>query len=230
MADDDNIDFYPNSCWGCCCKRKRFALTHQEIESLQFLRLKSRVKFDVTNTLHQEELKALWNLSFENPPELITDQWVTIGFQGPDPSTDFRGGGLYSLQQLIFFAKNFPEKYIVYKNAEYSFAICSVNLTYFFLYYFQLLPKKALGTSDCRRAPPHIMKVFARLNAQDQSTLDEIHSIAAMKMHEKWQEMKQKPGITVMNFMQALVFSTFFIENLLSHNPGSLFDLKRLSV
>ena len=33
--------------------------------------------------------------------------WTALGFQGTDPLTDFRGGGLLSLQQLAFFAENY---------------------------------------------------------------------------------------------------------------------------
>lgn len=33
--------------------------------------------------------------------------WTILGFQGTDPLSDFRGGGLLSLQQLAFFADNF---------------------------------------------------------------------------------------------------------------------------
>ena len=28
-------------------------------------------------------------------------QWVDIGFQGKDPSTDFRGAGMLGLEQLL---------------------------------------------------------------------------------------------------------------------------------
>ena len=52
------------------------------------------------------------------------------------------------------------------------------------MYYFQLLPRKALGTSDCRRAPPHIMKIFARLSSSEPSTIHEIHAFAAIKMNQ----------------------------------------------
>ena len=31
----------------------------------------------------------------------ITDQWIEIGFQGKDPSTDFRGAGMLGLEQLL---------------------------------------------------------------------------------------------------------------------------------
>uniref|UniRef100_A0A8R7PTM6 ELMO domain-containing protein n=1 Tax=Triticum urartu TaxID=4572 RepID=A0A8R7PTM6_TRIUA len=30
-----------------------------------------------------------------------------MGWQGKDPSTDFRGGGFISLENLLYFAKNY---------------------------------------------------------------------------------------------------------------------------
>ena len=38
-------------------------------------------------------------------PETDRPDWTLIGFQGLDPITDFRGGGLLSLVQLIYFAE-----------------------------------------------------------------------------------------------------------------------------
>ena len=40
-----------------------------------------------------------------NGPEADRPDWTLIGFQGLDPITDFRGGGLLSLVQLIYFAE-----------------------------------------------------------------------------------------------------------------------------
>jgi len=40
----------------------------------------------------QESLRALWHCSFPNVSleGLISDQWKDMGWQGPNPSTDFR--------------------------------------------------------------------------------------------------------------------------------------------
>jgi hypothetical protein len=35
--------------------------------------------------------------------ELISPKWKSVGFQGNDPSTDFRGGGLLALANLTYF-------------------------------------------------------------------------------------------------------------------------------
>jgi hypothetical protein len=116
------------------------------------------------------------------------------------------------------------------KNAEYSFAICSINLSHFYMFYFQLFPHNSIGTTDLRRAQPHIMKIFARLNLADQPTIHEIHSMAAIEMNEKWTEMSKNSKVTVMDFMKALIYATYFIENVLYTNPESLFEFKRACV
>jgi len=52
-------------------------------------------------------LLKLWRLLMpdEQLVDRRTDQWQKIGFQGDDPSTDFRGMGMLGLDQLIFFAQ-----------------------------------------------------------------------------------------------------------------------------
>nr|GFC90422.1 hypothetical protein [Tanacetum cinerariifolium] len=57
-----------------------------------------------------EALRALWKAAFpeEELRDLISEQWKEMGWQGKDPSTDFRGGGFISLENLLFFARNFP--------------------------------------------------------------------------------------------------------------------------
>lgn len=234
MDDDENIvtfiqEFYPSSCWGKCCKRRKYALSSSELRSLNFLRLKVRTKYDSKSLSHQQILLSLWSLSFDSPPELISAEWVKIGFQGQDPSTDFRGGGLFSLQQMIYFAESYPSFYQEFKSADYSFAICSINLSHFLMYFFQLLPKKSLGTSDSRRANPWIMKIFARLNESDQGVIHFLHAVGIVFMHRHWNQEKATKNVTVMDFIQSLLAGTRYIEQLLENNPSDLNHLKRLT-
>ncbi|ONM15365.1 ELMO/CED-12 family protein [Zea mays] len=39
-----------------------------------------------------------------------------MGWQGKDPSTDFRGGGFISLENLLYFSKKYPvsKKYLTH--------------------------------------------------------------------------------------------------------------------
>lgn len=35
----------------------------------------------------------------------IGSHWTDLGFQGDDPATDLRGGGMFALRQLVHFAQ-----------------------------------------------------------------------------------------------------------------------------
>ena len=100
--------------------------------------------------IHQKALEALWRASFPGTEllGLVSDQWKEMGWQGKDPSTDFRsfipssfqhslkkktfavqqtirliyifgmckhmfcwtyrGGGFISLENLLYFSRNYP--------------------------------------------------------------------------------------------------------------------------
>ncbi|KAH0980576.1 hypothetical protein GBA52_007753 [Prunus armeniaca] len=131
----------------CVCAQRResdarpsFDLTPVQEECL--LRLQSRidVPYDSLVPEHQEALRALWNAAFpeEELRGLISEQWKEMGWQGKDPSTDFRGGGFISLENLLFFARNFPKSFqdLLRKQEgdrsvwEYPFAVAGVNITF----------------------------------------------------------------------------------------------------
>lgn len=58
----------------------------------------------------QAELATLWKACFPDAPWLPGkhERWKEAGFQGTDPATDFRGGGIYSLRNLNYFAEQHP--------------------------------------------------------------------------------------------------------------------------
>lgn len=62
--------------------------------------------------------------------------WTEIGFQGKDPSTDFRGMGVLGLQQLLFLASKYNEmsKSMLSGSSHptkgYPFAITGITLTH----------------------------------------------------------------------------------------------------
>ncbi|VDK27247.1 unnamed protein product, partial [Anisakis simplex] len=72
-------------------------------------------KYDKENMHHEKSfivedvivilrLIRLWDLLMPNEKlkNRKTKQWQKIGFQSDDPSTDFRGMGILSLEQLLF--------------------------------------------------------------------------------------------------------------------------------
>ncbi|MCL4134523.1 UNVERIFIED_CONTAM: hypothetical protein GTU68_015900, partial [Idotea baltica] len=79
----------------------------QLVSSLEALRTTS---YDSSNPEHEQKLLKLWSL-LQPKVQLqsrISKQWQDIGFQGDDPSTDFRGMGLLGLENLLFFSETYP--------------------------------------------------------------------------------------------------------------------------
>ncbi|XP_020693842.1 ELMO domain-containing protein A-like isoform X3 [Dendrobium catenatum] len=159
-------------------------------ECLQKLQRRLDVVYDSTKVEHQEALRALWYVAF---PEvelrgLITEQWKEMGWQGKDPSTDFRGGGFISLENLLFFARTFPKSFhdLLQKRVgdrslwEYPFAVAGVNITFMLI---QML--------DLRAAKPRTMMgaLFLKILAEDERTFDLLYCITFKLMDHQWLTM-----------------------------------------
>jgi len=106
--------------------------------------------FNENNLDHEMSLLQLWTLLQPDTPlhKRVTKQWQTIGFQGEDPKTDFRGMGMLGLSNLVYFAKEFSSaaRHILSHShhpqlghitlgcelplVRYSFAIVGINLTH----------------------------------------------------------------------------------------------------
>ncbi|KAL6136759.1 hypothetical protein ACLB2K_062054 [Fragaria x ananassa] len=69
---------------------------------------------------------------------LISEQWKELGWQGPNPSTDFRSCGVIALENLIFFARTYPASFrrLLFKQGgrratwEYPFAVAGINISF----------------------------------------------------------------------------------------------------
>ncbi|XP_054163144.1 ELMO domain-containing protein 2-like [Oppia nitens] len=95
------------------------------------------IAYDPNINDHQNMLKSLWEqLSDEPLTALISKQWSDIGFQGDDPSTDFRGMGFLSLNNLLYFVTTYkdPARHILMHSLHpkhgFPFAIVGINLTH----------------------------------------------------------------------------------------------------
>ncbi|RZR79518.1 hypothetical protein BHM03_00005248 [Ensete ventricosum] len=90
---------------------KTLDYTFNPLQETRFQKLKERLKvpFDECRRDHQEALIALWHASF---PEvkltgIRSGQWKDMGWQGSNPSTDFRGCGFVLFENLLFFATTY---------------------------------------------------------------------------------------------------------------------------
>lgn len=96
-----------------------------------------RTQFDSNNPKHEEKLLKLWSLLVPDSvlDGRVTKQWQHIGFQGDDPKTDFRGMGLLGLENLLFFAMEYPQvsshvlSHSLHPIYGYTFAIVGINIT-----------------------------------------------------------------------------------------------------
>nr|CAD1820223.1 unnamed protein product [Ananas comosus var. bracteatus] len=141
-----------------CIKRKGtyericMNLTPLQEERLQRLKHRMRVYFDASRQDHQGALRALWHATYPDQElhGLVSDQWKEMGWQGRDPSTDFRGAGFISLENLLFFAKTFSTSFqrLLKKQGgqratwEYPFAVAGVNITFMIMQMLDLQSTK----------------------------------------------------------------------------------------
>lgn len=96
-----------------------------------------KTSYDADNSDHELMLLKLWNLLMphETLEGRVTKQWQDIGFQGDDPKTDFRGMGILGLENLVYFAEEYPSaaKHVLAHSTHprfgYAFAIVGINLT-----------------------------------------------------------------------------------------------------
>ncbi|XP_010275485.1 PREDICTED: ELMO domain-containing protein A [Nelumbo nucifera] len=182
----------------CVCVQRResdarpsFELTPAQEECLQRLQNRIDVVYDSSNPQHQETLRALWNASFpgEELHGLISEQWKEMGWQGKDPSTDFRGGGFISLENLLFFARNYPKSFqdLLRKEEgdraiwEYPFAVAGVNITFMLI---QMLDLQAVKPQTMPGA------VFLKLLAENESAFDLLYCITFKLMDQQWLAMR----------------------------------------
>lgn len=182
----------------CVCARQSdtnaivtIDLTPIQEERLQRLKHRVEVAFDPEREDHQETLKALWYAAFPGREfhGLISEQWKDMGWQGKDPSTDFRGGGFISLENLLFFAKTYPRSFqrLLQKQEgtratwEYPFAVAGVNITFMLI---QMLDLRSEKPSTSMGA------IFLKMLAEDEWAFDLLYCITFEMMDEQWLEMQ----------------------------------------
>ncbi|XP_019188379.1 PREDICTED: ELMO domain-containing protein A-like isoform X1 [Ipomoea nil] len=182
----------------CICAQAResdarpsFNLTPAQEECLQRLQSRMDISYDRSIPEHQSALRALWNAAFpeEELRDLISEQWKEMGWQGKDPATDFRGGGFISLENLLYFANNFPNSFqdLLQKREgdrsmwEYPFAVAGVNITFMLI---QMLDLEAVKPRNLVGA------TFLKFLAENESAFDLLYCITFKLMDHQWLSMR----------------------------------------
>lgn len=159
-------------------------------ERLRKLQLRLQVPFDGTRLDHQEALKGLWKAAFPDIElrGLKSEQWKDMGWQGSDPTTDFRGGGFVSLENLLFFAQMFPKSFhrLLFKQEgkratwEYPFAVAGINVSFMLIQMLDLC-------SDKPKSPSGIN--FLKILAEDEMAFDLLYCVAFEMIDAQWLAM-----------------------------------------
>ncbi|XP_074576398.1 uncharacterized protein LOC141832933 isoform X2 [Curcuma longa] len=167
-----------------------FDITPYQEECLHRLQNRIDVVYDSSNKEHQEALRALWYAAYPEVKlhDLISEQWKNMGWQGKDPSTDFRGGGFISVENLLFFARNYPKSFkdlLEKQNGErslweYPFAVAGVNITFMLI---EML--------DLRLARPRsfVGAIFLKLLSENLKAFDMLYCITFKLMDRRWLTM-----------------------------------------
>ena len=159
---------------------------------LNALAIRADEAFDVAKVEHVDALRLLWLLSFEKdtklPHDLKSDMWKDMGWQGTSPATDFRAGGLLSLENLIWLAQRKPKLYqaLRYKTRgarsefEYPFAVAGVTLTYNLVKMLDIKePKPTTRAAAC----------FARINSEVEDAFEFIYATAFASLDANWLDL-----------------------------------------
>ncbi|KAG8372260.1 hypothetical protein BUALT_Bualt12G0047900 [Buddleja alternifolia] len=162
------------------------------LSSLQEARLKQlkqrlAVPFDGAFAEHQDALRQLWRLAYPDRslPSLKSELWKEMGWQGSDPSTDFRGGGFISLENLIFFAKTYPDAFqnLLHKRDgdrsdwEYPFAVAGINISFMLVQMLDIQSGKPNTKAGHR---------FLELLSEDEMAFDHLFCVAFKMLDAQW--------------------------------------------
>ncbi|XP_022762503.1 ELMO domain-containing protein A-like [Durio zibethinus] len=167
-----------------------YPLTPVQEQRLKKLQERLRTPFDETCPDHQEALRALWHVAFPNVvlKGLISEQWKEMGWQGPNPSTDFRGCGFISLENLLFFGRTYPASFrrLLFKQDgiratwEYPFAVAGINVSFMLIQMLDL----------CSAKPKNLPGFnFLKLLGEDEDAFDVLYCIAFEMMDAQWLAM-----------------------------------------
>ncbi|GMQ00406.1 hypothetical protein CsSME_00047504 [Camellia sinensis var. sinensis] len=180
----------------CVCFKSRgtyericINLTPLQEERLRRLKHRMKVNFDASRVEHQEGLKALWSATYPGQElhGLVSDQWKEMAWQGEDPSTNFRGAGFISLENLLFFAKTFSTSFqcLLKKQGgkrvawEYPFAVAGVNITFMIMQMLDL---------DATKSRTFVRTVFLQMLSENEWAFDLLYCVAFVVMDKQWLE------------------------------------------
>jgi len=197
----------------CCCLN--YDLTVSEFKPFNLLKKKVIPSYNPQNEEHEKTLQELFkktkellnndnNISSEIT-EITTKEsnnddesekiWRKIGFQTKEPRTDFRAGGIYSLDLMMYFIKNYEKDYINILNEDYfTFALTCIRVSYLVRTYLYLLTNEEIRiNSKFQRgilANRKQLKYFCYFLIDNDNLLNDICCTSLINIYQKFKEKK----------------------------------------
>ena len=197
----------------CCCLN--YDLTVAEFKSFNLLKKKVIPSYNPQNEEHEKTLQELFNKTKEllnndnnissEITEITTKEsnndderekiWRKIGFQTKEPRTDFRAGGIYSLDLMMYFIKNYEKDYINILNEDYfTFALTCIRVSYLVRTYLYLLTNEEIRiNSKFQRgilANRKQLKYFCYFLIGNDNLLNDICCTSLINIYQKFKEEK----------------------------------------
>lgn len=171
-------------------------------KSYQYLKSLTSIKVKLENDPDQVQLVEIFTRLGMDPTQLheslLTTKWIDIGFQGEDPTTDFRGTGKLGLLNFYHFVTHNESKarqclkHAKDKKTEYFLACSGINVTFHLMNRFD---------------EPTILNNFAMVTSEEEvlGIFNGIYTSAVQKLDEYW--IKSPLSSSFMNFNQVVVSS-----------------------
>jgi len=194
--------------WCGCCFRappiplSAIPLSKVQHERLVSLRSRLAISYDPTDDEHSAQLIRLGAAAFDDQEfkENKSARWKTIGFQGEDPATDFRAGGLYALQNLLYFVHTQRPAFIrcttdaisgVGGMAEHHlpWACAGINLT-FTLSHMLCLRRRPFELLDAHEQ--RVYRCFLTLLSSDEYAFEELFSAFFLSLLDRWRQRRAR--------------------------------------
>lgn len=197
----------------CCCIN--YDLTVSEYKSFNTLKKKVIPSYNPQNEEHEKTLQELFNktkelLNNDNSSEITemsmkeknneekkdeSNIWRRIGFQTNEPRNDFRAGGIYSLDLMLYFINKYEKDYLNILNEEYfTFALTCIRVSYLIRTYLYLLTNEEIRiNSKFQRgilANRKQLKYFCYFLFENDNLLSDICCICILSIFQKFKEQK----------------------------------------
>eukprot|EP00434_Breviolum_minutum_P033025 symbB.v1.2.029217.t1/scaffold3172.1/size61981/5 len=182
----------------CCCPCFSWYLATTPVEESAHNQLSklASITLDEQNPSHREAMEEYWELMMgkEAAYQERSKRWSDdLGFQGSNPWSDFRGGGLLSLRCLLYLAGKYNQKARVLmeeakypSRAWYPFSAAGISLCQLLAVHLRLHARPMLGpVRTLPAAHPLAMKRFlSELVKQDP-----VEVFASYWLAAEWREL-----------------------------------------